>query len=91
MNNAQKRIIGVAGTIGSLIGVCPPWVKITRIPRVAGVTRTPIASYFLFYPPSDSNHFVSFEVDTQRLLIEWFVVAVITSIVLLFVRKKSNG
>lgn len=85
MNNAQKWIIGVAGAIIALMGMFPPWLE-TLSSQSHKLGFSP-----LFDPPNPTQQYFSVEVDTQRLLIAWAVVAIIAAVCFVLARKKSNG
>ena len=74
MNRAQRRCLWGGIIAIGLLGLYPPWVQTFFR---AHMTR-PVGYSFIFRPPS--VQFGGVEIDGTRLLIEWFVVSLVTGL-----------
>ena len=98
MNAKQKWIlfVGVALIVAS--GVFPPWTeKVSQIKRLQGTRAThvvtqykPVGLCLIISPPQSYSEDVSYLMDTRRLLIEWFIIAIPT-VALMFAVRRSGG
>jgi hypothetical protein len=90
MNAMQKHVLAGGAAVMLLMGLFPPWTKVTHeFARVGGdvsehtETEQPAGYCFLFDPPepvksSDSNgntYHGSIKIDFNRLLLQWAMVA----------------
>jgi hypothetical protein len=84
MNGLQRIILWIGIITVVLMGLFPPWTYTMHLSRADGGrmdSEKPAGYYFLFSspPPELPNLPTGAELDTTRLLIQWFVVSVLTS------------
>jgi hypothetical protein len=81
MNPKQRLVLIIGGSAVALSGLIPPWHH--YVPYM----RTFVSDSFrpIWQPP-----FPGANVDTSRLLIEWFIIAVITITAFALLRRKQT-
>jgi len=76
MNSKQKKVIVFAVAVMVLMTLFPPWTQTFH--RTGGATlRKPAGYSFIFDAPEPSVYAAGIQLDFSRLLLQWFVVALI--------------
>ena len=82
LNKKQTKFLwgGIAAL--AVTGLCPPW-EITRsapIHTSGAVPTAPIGYHLIFFPPpADVDSWCGANIDLDRLLIEWVLIAAVTA------------
>lgn len=92
MNKLQKAIIVVGAVVGISMGLIPPWTNIYTIPFHQ---KNPAGYALLFSPPyPEENSYGlggSVELDIDRLIIQWVIVAMAIGLGIVLANKKPGN
>lgn len=88
-NRNQKTVVVLALAIIFIMGIYPPWERIVKIDNFYSIRS--IGYHFLFMPPEERHRRYNVTVDLQRLFLQWFLVVVAgTSVIVFFGRGNVS-
>ena len=89
MNRKQKTFLWIGIAVIVLMGIFPPWISKVEI---LNSTNQRNAGYgCILNPPTTNSPTWYVRIDTSRLSVQWVVIAVITSgLILTFKGKKDH-
>lgn len=91
MNKSQKLVLTIGAVIAILMGLFPPW-SYTSYFQFVGQSN-PAGYSFIFRPPSPQTDkpFAGVELDSNRLIVQWIIVAIAISVVLALLHRKGSS
>jgi hypothetical protein len=91
MNKSQKLILTIGAIIAIVMGLIPPWSYTLNF---QSASRSKPAGYFaIVSPPQPEQNHPAYGVrlDSNRLVIQWVVIAIAIGVGLALLRKKNNS
>jgi hypothetical protein len=91
MNKSQKLALTIGAVIAILMGLFPPWACISYFQFVG--QSNPAGYSFILSPPSPETDkpFSGVELDINRLVIQWIMVAIAISAALALLHKRGSS
>lgn len=93
MNERQRKVVGWGVILAVIAGLYVPWNYTTSVPN-AQPTLKPAGYSFLFDPPAPEHkgwEFSGVRLDVGRLLIEWGVIALVATVMVLNLQSSDGA